>query len=268
MGSDGPVENAGVDHLEVVTHLKEVQLRWPVWTGSTEDLQPLSSELQRLAEKGCSLDRNSTVFSASTDDSQTEAIDEKWRLQASANYPQLYKTEQGTPEQVLKQLNTKEVRLLQISTKTDWAGRATMRVTFRQYESSWFDDRWGVELYLQSRDHGWVLEAQQALSHAIAQGVPWWAFLRGRFAAILYGMVTAVAAILAFHSLGWFTSILIGEAIGMPAGFGSQWLIRKRFPAFEILQPGSTASGARVVKIIGSLASQLAIGIFLARLIH
>lgn len=265
MGED---DLADEDELAVVTHTTDRRLHWPVWASSVDDLAVVVRTFRQLATRGHHADLLLIESNKPKSDLQKRAIDENWELRASATYPTLRQTVKGPPEKILEQLDAKAVEVLEIATETDRNHNGSMRVTFRRSESKWYEDRWGVELYLQSRDYGWVQEASNGLSVAIKRGVPWWAFLRARHASWLYGFVAGSAVVIAtVRHLGG-VAFWLGEGSGMVVGVASSWPIRKWFPAFEVLGPRSRARGAIGVAILGSLTAQLVIGLIVSILVH
>ncbi len=265
---------SGETHENGVTvsiHTSKVDHHWSAWAGPLDDLKRIGVTFEELAAKACA-DQLALVDDKADDaDRQRDEIRKRWQVRAEASHPVERKSLYGPPLAVLEMCDPKLLETFTLMAGTDRYGSfPELFLTMKRKET--IDQSWekpGVALRIKGRSYGWVQEADNRLSGAIRRCVPWWRFLRAPWIAPVVYVVIAVGSGALIGSPFGLGPVTWGGNIGFYFGlYVMPWLARKRLPAFEVVPVGGRPIGARVTGVVGSLLSQIAIGVAIALVFH
>jgi len=169
----------------------------------------------------------------------------------------------GSPEEIMQQIDPTDVVKLAIEIGQPWSLSArdgyALSITMSRDT--------GVEVQVTAPSSGWVAQAEGQLRTLLMAGRPWYHFMQNIWWSVLIVWIPLMATIWSYQAsrtnapsspLATPETVIILITIGVVIPILTNLLsagIRKLLPAFELTGPGGQASGARKLAIAGSVGA-------------
>lgn len=226
-----------------------IQRDWSAraWSGTGTRLVQLQKEVHRSLRKLY----ESKIVELSDDSGGQDAAEEllkSLRVRVNATGHGGKMTRSGELAAILGETDPADIESLTISNSSQ-SKTGHISLVFNR---DGVQDSLGVVLKVSGHDRSWVGGTAEVISTEVAKGVPSWSPLRHGFASFVFCFLTAcgVLSFLVSNSNLDATLLsvpLLSLVIALPAALGVHWLVNKILPGFEVLEPGSSNSGKRLV---------------------
>ncbi len=232
------------------------------WTGKPDRLVQIQDEIQKALRTVY----DETVRSLPlTPDGHERAValGEALRLSVRAAGNENRLTRSGELAAIFAETDLGDIDTLSMSNRDGAKGHVSLVFRRQSKEGSTT-----VNLQVSGSDRSWVGGTAELLQTEIAKGVPGWAWLRHGFVSVLLGAMLGwglagllLATVANDPRDSLFAAAVMGLLFGGTFGGIIIWsLMQRLFPGFEILEPGSSSTGRRVLGGVVTILG-LALGI-------
>jgi len=258
---------------------------WTAWAGTVSDLQRLARELVPLVQPAldsrlASIDEEETdrlaraatlgnaqyEVQARTDaETMRRLARERLGAWAEATYGAGSLEERGEPNEVIETLDPRSIEKLELTAP---GGNPTAPASIRIS----LDRQTGCRLSVQGTDPSLVAGTFESLRQELQRGIPRWHWMRRESTFGWYAMATGLILAVALwpHIQLKSTDSLVWRALAaallalLPAIGGAAlllWITKRFMPGFELLEPGATPKGRRVLGFVAYWAVTLLIAV-------
>lgn len=232
------------------------------WTGKPDRLVQIQNEIQKALK--VVYDEAVRDWPATPENAErAEALGNALRLSVRASGSDSRLTRSGELSAIFAETDLGDIETL--SMRNSDGARAHVSLDFRRMGKN---GSVTVTLKVSGSDRAWVGGTAELLQTEIAKGVPGWSWLRHGFVSALLGIL------LGWGVAGLFLATVVSDPRGAAFGFGLVglmgggliggmviWaLLQRLFPGFEIVEPGGSSTGRRVLGGIVTITG-LALGI-------
>lgn len=251
--SENTAENPFPDFpsLDVEPSSLRVQEDWSggAWSGTTDRLVQLQNEVHKSLARLYEQQVKKLPDTAEGRES-AEVLMQSLRVRVRATGRSGKMTRLGSMEAIFAETDPADIDVLQVSNSAE-SRSGYVSLAFEKARKA---DSLGVTLTVSGYDRSWVSGTADILKSEVKKGVPRWAWLRHGFVSFLLSLIVAggITGVLSATVLNpqvtfWVSVPLIVLFIAAFLAIALHAGIKRVLPAFEMLAPGESNAGKRVV---------------------
>ena len=229
----------------------------PAWSGTRDKMLAIQREVESALARAYDDSVRDLAEDHPGSIARAESIGHELRLNVHATGSQGRLARSGDLAAIFAETDASEIQSVQMSGgNEDWLPCIRLRLFNDPTDSDP-----AVSLSVSGPDRQWVSGVADLLVGELRKGVPWWGFFResSTLVVLFTSLLFSLLMLVMYFGSGFYgvTLVFLSSMLAVPLGVQASRsspgaIIRRGFPGFEILEPGATATGR---KVLGSLVA-------------